>query len=188
MPRIQRTILGSSVLPFRMVFLMWLTFAIGYLTRIDFSFLGILPRDFRGLIGIFTGPLIHAGYLHLLSNTVPLLFTGAMLFFYYPRIAKKVFVYCYFVTDILVWLFARGGHVHIGASGLIYGIAFFLMFFGIFRRDISSLIISIVVILFYGTLFYGILPTDPRISFESHLFGAVVGIGCAYRYRRTRVE
>jgi membrane associated rhomboid family serine protease len=66
--------------------------------------------------------------------------------------------------------------LHIGASGLVYGIAFFLISYGIFKKDFKALLISIVVIFFYGSLVYGILPYQPGISWESHLFGAIVGL------------
>jgi membrane associated rhomboid family serine protease len=184
-----RSIVGSSIVPFRMVFLMWLAFFVERLLMLNLSAFGIYPRSLQGLIGIVTAPLIHADYLHIVSNTIPILFLGATLFFYYPRIAGFVFIRCYFLTNFLVWLIARGDSSHIGASGVVYGLAFFLIFFGIFRRDILSLIISLIVILFYGTLFYGVLPTsDPRISFESHLFGALVGTWSAYSFRKSRVE
>lgn len=184
-----RSIIGSSIIPFRMVFLMWLAFFMERLLMLNFTHFGIFPRTLSGLIGIITAPLIHAGYVHIVSNTVPILFLGATLFYYYPRIAGNVFVRCYFLTNVLVWIVARGGSSHIGASGVVYGLAFFLIFYGIFRRDILSLVISLVVILFYGTLFYGVLPTaDPRISFESHLFGALVGTWSAYSFRKSKIE
>ena len=183
-----RTIIGSGIVPFRLVFLMWLSFFLTTNGIIGFRLPGIYPRSVEGLLGIISSPLVHAGYVHLLSNTIPILFLGAMLFFYYPRIAPWVFLRSYFVTNVLVWLLARGGSAHIGASGVVYGLAFFLIFFGIFRRDRLSIIISIVVLLFYGTMFYGLLPSDPRISWESHLFGAMVGAWTARDFRKARIE
>jgi len=183
-----RTIIGSSIVPFRLVFLMWLAFVLERSYSIGFELPGIYPRSLKGLLGILTSPLVHAGYAHLLSNSIPILFLGAMLFFYYPRIARWVFLRSYFVTNVLVWLLARGGSAHIGASGVVYGLAFFLVFFGIFRRDRISLLISIIVLLFYGTMFYGLLPSDPRLSWESHLFGAMVGAWTARDFRKARIE
>ncbi len=184
-----RSIIGSSIVPFRMVFLMWLAFVLERLMGWDLSMFGIQPRSLIGMVGIIAAPLIHANYLHIVSNTLPILFLGAALFYYYPKIAGTVFLRSYFMTNFLVWLVARGDNSHIGASGVVYGMAFFLIFFGLFRRDFVSLVISLIVILFYGTLFYGILPTsDPRISFESHLFGALVGGWSAYSLRKAQVE
>ena len=156
-----------------MVFLMWLAFTID-LSFFELSSYGIRPRTIPGLIGILAAPLLHGNIPHLISNTFPLLFLGTTLFFFYDRIAKYVFYHVYVVTGLLVWIFARPS-IHIGASGLIYGLASFLIFFGLFRRDIRSLVISLVIIFFYGTIFYGVLPTQPGVSWESHLMGAIVG-------------
>jgi membrane associated rhomboid family serine protease len=181
----ERSYLGSSVVPFRLVFIMWLVFTFEVYTSYDLSFLGIMPRTLWGVIGIFTAPMIHGNLMHLVSNTVPLLFLGGTLFFFYNRIGVTVFFRCYFITNILVWLFARPS-MHIGASGLIYALSAFLIFFGLLRRDMMSFFISIVVILLYGGIFYGILPTDPWISWESHLAGTLTGAGTAIALRNTR--
>jgi membrane associated rhomboid family serine protease len=173
----------SVLVPARLTLLMWGVFFFEVSWGIDFSFLGILPRDLFGLIGIIASPLLHGSWWHIASNTVPFLFLGTTLFFFYPRIANKIFFYCYFATGILVWLFGRPS-LHIGASGVIYGLAFFLIFFGFFRKDFRSLLISTVIIIFYGSLFYGLLPTEPNVSYESHLYGALVGFGAAMIYGR----
>ena len=154
---------------------MWLVFSIEFYTGNNFAFLGITPRSLFGLIGIFLAPLIHGDVVHLLSNTFPLLFLGATLFFFYHRIGNVVLFRCYFFTNILVWLFSPRVSIHIGASGIIYGLASFLIFFGLLRRDFMSLMISVAVMLTYGGIFYGILPTHSMVSWESHLAGAIVG-------------
>lgn len=176
-----RSILGSAVIPLRLVFLMWLFFFLQYNFQIPFTSFGIHPRSVIGLAGIFLGPMLHGSYMHLISNTFPLLFLGGALFYFYPRIAVAVFFRAYFWTNILVWLFARNAN-HIGASGLVYGIAFFLIFFGFLRRDFMSLVISIITVLLYGGIFYGVLPSDPDISWESHFGGALVGITSAVTF------
>jgi membrane associated rhomboid family serine protease len=176
---------GSSVVPIRFVFLMWLVFYLEIMFGLPLSGYGIEPRTLHGLIGILAGPLIHGDLLHLVSNTVPLLFLGWVLFFFYPRIGGVVFLRAYFWTNVLVWLFARPAN-HIGASGVVYGLAFFLIFFGIFRRDFLSIFISVVVLLLYGGVFYGVLPSDPRISWESHFAGALVGIVTAVTFAKQK--
>jgi membrane associated rhomboid family serine protease len=112
-----------------------------------------------------------------------MLFLGVVLFFFYGKIGGLVFFRSYFWTNILVWLFARPAN-HIGASGVVYALAFFLIFFGLFRRDFLSIFISVVVLILYGGVFYGILPTDSRVSWESHFAGALVGIGSAVTFSR----
>lgn len=166
---------------------MWLVFTVQFFNDIDLSRFGIIPRTAWGLIGIVTGPMIHGNITHLMSNTIPLLFLGGTLFFFYNRIGTIVFFRCYFITNILVWLFSPRISPHIGASGLIYGLSAFLIFFGLLRKDIMSILISITVIILYGGIFYGILPTNPMISWESHLAGTVVGTVSAFGLRNRRV-
>jgi membrane associated rhomboid family serine protease len=177
------TFFGSSVVPFRLVFIMWLVFSIEFFMNMDLGYLGIRPRTFTGLVGILTAPMIHGSLGHLISNTIPLLFLGSTLFFFYGRIAGIVFFRCYIITNILVWLFSPRISYHIGASGLIYGLSAFLILSGFIRKDFWSLIISIIVFIMYGGIFYGVFPTDPGISWESHLSGAIVGAATAIDLR-----
>lgn len=181
----ESSLFGSSVVPFRVVFLMWAAFYAEFMFGFPLSSFGIVPRTLQGLLGIFVAPLIHGSLLHLVSNSIPLIFLGAVLFFFYGQIGGLVFFRAYFWTNVLVWLFARPAN-HIGASGVVYALAFFLIFFGIFRRDFLSIFISIVVILLYGSVFYGVLPSDPRVSWESHFSGALVGISSAITFSRRK--
>ena len=181
-----RTLLGSAVVPLRLVFFMWLVYTIEFMYQIDLGWLGIRPRTLDGLIGIVTAPVIHGNLVHLISNTLPLLFLGTLLFYFYPRIAGNVFLQCYFITNALVWLLSPRVSYHIGASGLIYGLSAFLIFFGLLRRDFGSLFVSIVVFVMYGGIFYGIFPGNPHVSWESHLARALVGLISAYLYSNTQ--
>ena len=175
----------SYVIPIRLVFLMWFVFAIGLILPFDLAFMGIYPRSISGTIGILFAPLIHGDIIHLISNTIPLLFLGTILFLFYDRIAKRVLIQCYFITNFLVWIFARPS-LHIGASGLVYGIAAFLIFFGVFRKDFRSILISLVILLMYGGLIYGVLPQQEGISWESHLLGGIVGAFTASQLSKIR--
>lgn len=181
----QTSLFGSTVIPLRLIFFMWLFYVLEWVYGWPLGFLGIEPRTIHGLAGILFAPLIHGDFYHLVSNTVPLLFLGTLLFFVYERIALQVFLRSYFWTNVLVWLFARPAN-HIGASGVVYGLAFFLIFFGMFRRDFISLLISVFTLSLYGSVFYGILPGDPFISWESHLGGALVGIYSAVNFSRIK--
>ncbi len=181
MPKSNTTFFGSSIMPFRIVFIMWLVFSIQFFYGYDFGVFGIRPRTPSGLIGIFIAPLIHGNYQHLLSNTFPVLFLGTVLYFFYERIGGTVFFRCYFYTNILVWLLSPRDSYHIGASGLVYGITSFLIFFGLIRQDFISLVVAALVLLIYGGAFlYGVMPADPRISWEAHLGGALVGAVTAF--------
>lgn len=180
------TLLGSSVVPFRLVFFMWVVFSIQFFYHIDFGWLGIMPRTLPGLIGIFTAPLVHGSISHLVANTLPLLFLGAVLFYFYPRIGGAIFTQCYLITNMLVWLLSPRVSYHIGASGLIYGLSAFLIFFGLLRRDFWSLLISVVVFVMYGGIFYGVIPGNPHVSWESHLAGAIVGSLSAFGFKDSK--
>ncbi|MEQ8878709.1 MAG: rhomboid family intramembrane serine protease [Cyclobacteriaceae bacterium] len=177
---------SSIIPPLRLVFFMWLVYSIQLYMFIDLGFLGILPRSLNGLIGIFTAPLIHGGLTHLISNTFPVMFLGSTVYIFYDRIASQVFLQSYFLTNVLVWIFGRPFY-HIGASGLVYALATFLIFFGIFRRNFKSIIISIIILVIYGGLIYGIFPSNDRISWESHLFGAMTGMGVAYGMSKIKI-
>lgn len=172
----------SFVVPLRFVLLIWMIFFFEVTFNISLSLLGIMPRDTFGLLGIIFAPLLHGNILHLVSNTFPLLFLSTALFLFYEKIAAKVFFHCYFYTGVLVWLLARPA-IHIGASGLIYGLAFFFIFFGMFRKDFKSIVLATVVVLLYGGIFYGLLPNQANVSWESHLLGGIVGIMSAWYYK-----
>jgi membrane associated rhomboid family serine protease len=166
---------------------MWLIFVIEMKFEVNLSILGILPRESLGLLGILFAPLLHGSLLHLISNTLPLLFLGITLYYFYGNIARKVFYASYIITGAIVWLFARTSF-HIGASGLIYGIASFLFFSGLVRAEFKSLLISLAVVISYGSLVWGVLPSLPGISWEMHLSGALVGGLAAYLFRNTRLS
>lgn len=175
---------SGIVPPLRLCFFMWLVFTIEFYTKIDFGYLGIYLREISGLIGVAMAPLLHGNFNHLASNTIPLLVLGGSLYFFYPRIAPRVFLHAYFFTNILVWIFGRPFY-HIGASGLIYALASFLVFFGLFKRNFKSVIISAFMIFLYGGLAYGLFSFDDRISWESHLMGAVVGLASAFTFSKS---
>lgn len=162
--------------------LLWFIHALVFALEIEQSAYGIQPRTLRGALGILTSPLMHADYNHLIGNSIPLIALGLGLFYFYRSIAHRVFIIIYLLTGCWVWLMARSSS-HIGASGLVYGMVSFMLFSGIFRRDMRSVAISLVVILLYGGMAEGLVPNKPGISWESHLLGAIAGLGCAFIYR-----
>lgn len=178
---------ASLLFPIRFLFIIWVAFAIQFYGGVDLGYLGIYPRSIQGLVGIVTAPMIHGSAQHIMSNSLPLLLLGGVLFYFYPAIALRVFLQCYFFTNILVWIFARSFY-HIGASGVVYGLALFLLSYGLFRKNIISIIVSAGVFLLYGGLVYTVFRFDARISWESHLFGAITGFVTAYSLRKFRVN
>lgn len=162
---------------------LWLIHLVSYLFNYYPYNLGILPRNISGLIGIVTAPLIHGSFSHLLSNTSSLIVLGFGVFYFYPKVAYKVFLFIYLATGILVWIFAREVY-HIGASGVIYGFVSFLFFSGIFRRDNRSISLSLLVVFLYGGMIWGVFPGMEGISWESHLLGGMAGLIAAFIFRK----
>lgn len=162
---------------------MWLLKLSEVVFEINLAFLGIAPREFKTLSGIVTVFFIHGDFAHILSNTSSFLILSIMLVYSYPKIAFRLFILIAIFTGLLVWLFARGGTYHIGASGVVYGIAAFLFFSGFFRKDKLSMVISLIVALFYGSMIWGVLPLQKGVSWESHLLGGIVGVVLAYLYK-----
>ena len=163
--------------------IMWMVYFISLSLNLDLSRMGILPRDMIGILGIISGPIVHANFSHLLSNTMPLLILGWTIFFFYSKVSYKSFIVIYVLTGLLVWLFAREVY-HIGASGIVYGFVSFLFFSGIFRRDNKSIAIALIVTFLYGGIVWGIFPGQKGISWESHLFGGIAGIITAFIFRK----
>ncbi|HQY19635.1 MAG TPA: rhomboid family intramembrane serine protease [Ignavibacteria bacterium] len=165
------------------VLLLWIIQFLQWSLAKEFATFGVLPRTLTGLKGILTAPLIHADFSHLISNSFSLFLLLFGILYFYRSSAVKVFIIIYLVDGIMVWLFARMSY-HIGASGLVYGFAAFLFFSGLFRKDRSSMALSLLVVFLYGGMVWGVLPVKPEISFESHLFGALTGIVCAFIFRK----
>ncbi len=164
----------SFILPFLFVFLLWIIKTIDYCEQLNLYLLGVYPRSIKGLLGIFLSPLLHSDYNHLISNSIPLLILGTGIIYFYRELAYKVIGFIWMTSGIGVWIFARESY-HIGASGLIYGIASFLFLSGVIRKDFRLLSISLLVVFLYGGLVWGVFPFFPQISWEYHLWGSISG-------------
>ena len=171
------------------VTLVWLTFIVDRtgLFGLNLRRLGILPGEVSGLKGIFFSPLLHSSFSHLWSNTIPLLILIWFLFYFYSQIAFSAFVYLWFVSGFVTWLLGRDSY-HVGASGLVFAILFFLFFSGVFRRYTPLVAVSMTVAFIYGGTVWSIFPitemVDASISWEGHLSGAVSGLILAVIFRR----
>jgi len=172
----------SLLIPLAIVIIFWLIKLVENLYHLDFSTFGILPLHVNGLPGIFLSPFIHSSYSHLLSNSIPFLILTFALLYFYRNLAYRIFLLIYILSGICVWLGGRESW-HIGASGIVYGLASFLFFSGAFRKDANLLTIGIIVVFLYGSMFWGIFPIKPEISWESHLWGAASGFMLAFYYR-----
>ncbi|MEF8984214.1 MAG: rhomboid family intramembrane serine protease [Bacteroidales bacterium] len=172
----------SLIFPGSFVILMWLIKLSEIVLDESFANLGVYPMQTEGLTGIITGPLIHGDLGHLMTNTFPILILGTGLFYFYDSIAFKVFFIIYFLSGIMLWFGGREAY-HIGASGLIYGLASFLFFSGIIRKHVRLMAFSLLVAFLYGGMIWGLLPIREGVSWEGHLFGAIAGVAIAFYYK-----
>ncbi|PLX10931.1 MAG: rhomboid family intramembrane serine protease [Marinilabiliales bacterium] len=180
----QKRFFYSLIFPSFFLIIIWIIKITEVLLNINFVFLGIYPLKLKGLIGIITAPLIHSDFQHLIANSIPILILGTGLFYFYNKIAYKVFFLSYFIANIWIWFGARQAY-HIGASGLVYSFASFLFVSGVIRKNIKLMAISLLVVFLYGSMVWGLLPLQPHISWESHLMGAIAGMILAIYYRES---
>ena len=161
------------------ILILWLIKIIDTLLPYDLCQLGLIPRTISGLIGIVLSPLLHANYFHIISNTIPIFVLLLVLYTFYKKHASIVIIGSVLMGGILVWIFGRTA-THVGISGLIYSLAAFLILAGIFKKDIKSLLISLLIIILYGGLIWGLFPGRYWVSWEGHLFGAAAGVLIAF--------
>jgi len=176
--RLSRSILYSALA----ITLLWCLKSAEILFDLNLSFMGLVPLDALGLLGIITAPLVHGSLEHIFNNTFAILILASALYYGYPKSWWKVLTLIWVLSGIGVWLFARQA-THIGASGLTHGLFFFLFIASIFRRDKSSVAIMMIAFLLYGGMTMTIFPREEGISFEYHFFGALAGVIAALIWR-----
>ncbi|HPA73844.1 MAG TPA: rhomboid family intramembrane serine protease [Spirochaetota bacterium] len=139
---------------------------------------GIRPRSIPGLIGILASPFLHGSIVHLAANTTGLFFLGLIFLTVERARAGYIIIPIYVLSGLGTWIIGRSGSVHIGASGVIYGLLGYLLFIGIFRRSFWTILMSAAILLLYGGALWGVLPQIgyPQISWEGHLSGFLAGI------------
>jgi len=172
---------------FTYVVIIWIVHLVNIFLPFDLRQFGLIPRQLSGLWGILSAPFLHAGIGHLIANSGGLFF---LTLFALSLNRKRTFMAMGMIVVIgggLTWLLGRGNVIHIGASGLIFGLIGFLLFFGIFRREWKAVLISFIILVFYGGTLLSLLYYIPGISWESHFFGFVSGVFSAWelKYMRT---
>jgi len=167
------------------VSVLWVIFLINDSFGLQWNNYGLMPRNITGLIGIFTMPFLHGDISHLFSNSVPLLVLLFSIFYFFQKKAVLILLMTYFVVGSLTWVIGTEG-THIGASGVVYALAFFLVAISIIKQETKLMAYSLIIIFLYGSIVWGFFPQlfpDKHISWEGHLAGAITGIILAFFYR-----
>lgn len=197
----KKAISGRALLyPFLMLCAMWLGFLLQHWGFFEGCSGAIIPLVPEGLKGVLLSPLLHGNLDHIIGNSIPIAVLMFLLYEFYPQIANKIFFTGWITSGFLVWLLPpidifTGEFYYtciIGASGLVYVMAFFLFFSGVFRWNMKLLTVSLAVALYYGGLVWGMLPEElfykmdepSHISWQSHLSGAVVGSIMAFVFKK----
>jgi membrane associated rhomboid family serine protease len=178
--------LESIVYPILLLLVMWIVIWSEHLfSTFDFYRFGVEPRKISGLVGIIFMPLIHSDsdFSHIINNSGPTFILLCALIYFYHEIALKVFIWSWLLTGVFVWLLGKNGF-HIGMSGVIYALASFLFTSGVLRKYLPLQAISMMVVFLYGSMVWGILPMEEKISWEGHLSGMVIGIFLAISFKK----
>lgn len=169
--------------PFWLILLLWAVFIVEQVSGVQLSWLGVHPQHWDEWYGIITGALVHADIEHLLNNTYPLAICGLFIVLLLEKYSNVAFIVSYILSGLLIFLFARSTTYHIGASGVAYSWAFLLAASGFFRKDRTSLGLGLLVAFLYGSMVWGVLPIQPGVSWDGHLYGALSGIVIAFLFR-----
>jgi len=164
---------------------LWIILIISYIFPSIKQF-GIRPRVLIGLIGIIFSPILHNSFNHLLANSISLLVLGSIFLMFERKLSLLILINIIIIGGIGTWLIGRSNFVHIGASGVIYGIIGYLLSLGLFKKNLKAIFISIVVFILFGGAIWGIIPVGNTIlSWESHLCGFLAGILTAGMFSKT---
>jgi len=164
--------------------ILWAVYIIDAALGLRLARFGLRPGSVFGLVGIVTAPLLHGNLPHLLSNTIPLLVSLTATLYLYPASSVRVIPLVWLGSGAIAWVIGQAPSLHVGASGLIYGLLAYVFVGGILRRDLRSVSVSLMVGFLYGSMVWGVLPVRAGMSWEMHLSGAVTGVLLAFVYRR----
>ncbi len=164
--------------------LLWLVELLDVLSGNQLDDDGIRPLDPDGLVGVLLAPFLHGSWAHLLSNTGPLLVLGFLVLLSGVGRWLQVMITVMVVSGLGTWVVGGAGTVHIGASGVVFGLLAYLLVRGWFARDLKQIAVGVLVFLVYGSLLWGVLPTQVGVSWQAHLFGAVGGVVAAWMLDR----
>ena len=183
-PRRSRPLVAAQVIV-GFVALLYLVELVDTLDRNRLDGYGIRPREVDGLDGIVFAPLLHHGWAHLAANTVPLLVFGFLILLAGVARWAAVTAIVWLVGGAGTWLTGQPHSLHLGASVLAFGWLVYLLLRGVFARDASQVALGAILLFLYGGILYGVLPGQPGVSWQGHLFGALGGALAAYRFGAT---
>jgi membrane associated rhomboid family serine protease len=169
---------------FAVVAILWFVYLINLMTPVDLRLFGLKPRNLDGLWGIALAPFLHVDLKHLIANSGVLFILLTVSFSYNPALTLRALLIIIFLGGGAVWLLGMGGTIHIGASGIIFGLIGYLMCLGLFRREWKALMISFIITIVYGGALYSLLIYLPGISWTGHLFGFLSGVLAAWWTRK----
>jgi membrane associated rhomboid family serine protease len=180
-PSLPAVIRSNATVLFGMLGLMWVVEIAGLLPFVYPWTHGIHPRTVEGLWGLLTAPFLHVNLAHLIANSVPFVVLGGIVLLGGRRIFWGVTIFVMLFGGLGVWLLARSGTNHIGASGLIFGYLGFLLARGIVERSVIWFLVSLAILISYGGLLWSVLPmhVGGGVSWQSHLSGFLAGIAAA---------
>ncbi len=174
---------SAGLITFFFLFIIWTVKAAEMFFEVSLFKYGINPSAIEGLRGVLFSPLIHSDFNHLMSNSFSIMILLPVTIYFYITASARLLVFIYLVSGILTWIIAQHGY-HAGASGLIYGLASFLFFSGLIRKDHRALTITTIVFFLYSSMIYGLIPHKPGISWEGHIAGAVSGLIASFIFRK----
>lgn len=166
--------------------LLWVLEGVDAVTDHALDPYGISPRDPAELRDVVPAAFLHGGWDHLMSNTVPLLVLGWTAALAGVRRFLGVVAVIIVVSGLGVWLTAPADTVTLGASGVIFGLFGHLLVRGFVDRRALDVVVGVLVAGVYGSIIWGVLPTDSGISWQAHFFGLIGGVGAAFLFRRPR--
>jgi membrane associated rhomboid family serine protease len=168
------------------VALLWAVFFLDVVIPWDLRAFGLQPRNIEGIAGIFFSPFLHGNIPHLAANSGALFILLLVSLSFSRWLTFWALFVIIVVGGALVWSFGQSRTVHIGASGIVFGLIGFLMFIGFFRKEPITLIVSIIIFLLYGGALFSLLVPTPGISWSGHFFGFFSGILAAWLTRNSR--
>ncbi len=191
MEREKKEFLSALLVPAALIILLWVIKLLEIGSGISLSSYGLHPRSLTKIYGILTMPLLHANINHLASNSIALFILLSGLYLFYKEKASSLFIQFYLISGSITWMIAKPGSVHIGASAIVYSLAWFHIISGFIKKNKRESAFGFLVVFLYGSVVWGIFPgfqTKPNISWQGHLAGGITGLIYAIYFRKYRID